>query len=406
MRQSLFLVVLLALATTQSATAQDTQPEDIPPMPEIPTLEEVQAGGAEIEEFIPVDFSFRIGVVGEFQNVIETESGTRTQIKSPLILIDPSTGAIGVYAKDFPARIVANSSRGNWVVGIAASTDVEGSSGRRDRECAVSLDLLEDEARLVEEFPLHSQYQAFFSPSDENVIYYCVNEPAAVNQITRYHLADEEKEVVPTEGNRFYMYGLKQRDPRGTWIEDPFSMADYPVLSLIDLESGESLRTIPFRGCAEVIASPDGNLLLAVVRASAEASLGYYQYSDNTFHQVSDLVFTLPEIKWTHRSRAVIVKESTATLDRLLWVDLDTNETRELFSAYFKIALWDISPDDDALVFITTAEDNPILFVVPIDPEIDVINRIRLRGVTNISWVGCLYPPTTGGTWWERLLPF
>jgi hypothetical protein len=94
------------------------------------------------------------------------------------------------------------------------------------------------------------------------------------------------------------------------------------------------------------------------------------------------------------------------TRDRFLWVDLDSATERELFSAYFKVAAWDIAHNDDALVFVSDAPEDPVLFVLPLDPQIDVLNRIRLTDVTNITWLGCLNPPPAGGSWLERLLPF
>ena len=51
--------------------------------------------------------------------------------------------------------------------------------------------------------------------------------------------------------------------------------------------------------------------------------------------------------------------------------------------------------------------DAPQLFVVPLDPEAEAINRVRLRSFAAVSWIGCLYPPREGGgSWLDRLLPF
>ena len=63
------------------------QEEEISSPPDMPTLEEVQAGHEEIPDFIPMDFSFRVGVVGDFEQPLETSTGVQTQIKTPLLLL-------------------------------------------------------------------------------------------------------------------------------------------------------------------------------------------------------------------------------------------------------------------------------------------------------------------------------
>jgi len=143
-----------------------------------------------------------------------------------------------------------------------------------------------------------------------------------------------------------------------------------------------------------------------MVSNSAEASIGYYQFADESFNQVPNLVLTRPTFKWANHSMAIIAKESTSTRDRFLWIDLESGNIRELCSGYFKISFWDISPDDDALVFIVDSDKDPLLYVVPLDPSLTAINRIRLRDVSNVSWIGCLNPPGGSGSWLDNLLPF
>ena len=402
------LLLLLAVAISAvPAVAQDPPPGPPPDSPpEIPSLEDIRAGQAKIPDYIPMEFNFRIGVVADFVVEIESTTGAQQQIKTPLLLIDPRTGDIGVYAKNFPAKIVASSPAGNWVVGIAPSAAVEGTSGSRNKEAAISLNLKSGQIKLIKEFPIHSNFQAFFSEDDSNVIYYCVNEPAAMNKIVRYNLRSERSTSLSAEGNRFFLYGMKKEPPRGLWVEDPLSLHDFPVVNLLDLEAGSIINTVEFPGATRIIARPGGSTLLASVEDRAEASLGFFESNDSSFHQVEGLVLTRPIIRWAHKSLAVVAKESTATTDRFLWIDLATGEARELFSGYFKVGQWDISPDDDALVFVSNSKENPILFVVPLDPSIDVINQIRLVDVKNVSWLGCLNPPRSRGSWIDRLLPF
>jgi hypothetical protein len=403
----------VAAAFSGSALAQDG---DYTAPPAVPTQEEIQRQKdeearllAESPSYVPLDVDFRIGVVGDFEQRIELETGVQTQIKSPLILIDPRTGSTGVYAKNFPARIVANSPNGNWVIGISASAAVEGSSGSRMKECAVSLNLTDDSSdaiKMIAEFPLHSSFQALFPHNDNDVIYYCVNEPGAENTITRFNLDTREAKPVPADGNRFNLYGLTRRDPLGMWISDAMSEPALQIADLIDIQSGGMLRSVSFPGVQQVLAKPDGTALLGVVSNRAESSLGYYTLADGHFNQVPKLVLTRPTFKWTHNNLAIVAKESTTTRDRFLWIDVATGEAREVFSGYFKTSYWDISPNDDCLVFITDNSETPLVFVVPLDSRQTTVNRIRLTDVTNVSWIGCLNTPSGGGSWWERLLPF
>lgn len=401
--RSRFLVLILLLGITPPLAAQD---DDQTPPPEMPSLDQVLEDQQVIPEYVPLNVDFRIGLVGEYSKEIMTPGGPQAQIKNPLILINPSNGQIGVYAKDFPARIVANSPNGSWIIGVAESSSVEGSSGSRQQECAVSLNMTDNEINIIEEFPLFSKFQAYFAPRDNNVIYYCVNEPATVNSIVNYNLRTEEGKPLDIEGNRFYLHGIKPTEPRGLWVTDPFSLNDYPDLDLVDLNDGHTMDNVSFPGCTQVLPSPDGNYILGVVENKAEASLGYFNLTDKSFHQVPDLVLTRPTLKWTHNGLTVMAKESTATRDRFLLVDLTTGKAREIWSDYFKILFWDVSPADDALVFVVDSEKNPLLYVIPLDPTVDAINRIRLNDVSNISWIGCLNPPSGGGSWLDRLLPF
>ena len=100
--RALLPFMLLILASTV-VPAQDDQAGE-PDPPKIPSLEEVQTGKAAIAQYIPMDYSFQIGVIGTFVKEISTETGSVSQVKSPLILINPANGGIGVYAKNFPAR--------------------------------------------------------------------------------------------------------------------------------------------------------------------------------------------------------------------------------------------------------------------------------------------------------------
>jgi hypothetical protein len=390
----------------ESASGAERPP--VPP-PQLPALEELRKLKEEqLPPYIPLDMDFRIGIVGEHSVTIETTVGPQDRVKTPLILVNPASGEPGVYAKNFPARIAAVAPNGSWVVGVVPSGAVEGSSGSDEKECAVSLNLVGDRIDLITEFPLHSNFQAYFAPGSNDAVYYCVNEPGAVNEITYYNLSSKEKKPLPAEGNRFYLYGLKTHDPSGIWVRDPQALTGYPTLALLGLDTGQVVTTVEFPGTRDVLARPGGDYLLASVLSGAEASVGYYQLADQTYHQVPQLVLTRPSFKWAHRKMAIVAKESTVTKDRFLWVDLPGGQARELFSGYFKVDYWDISPDDEALVFITASKDVPVLFVIPLDPAINVVNRIRLRDVTNVSWLGCMKPPPSGshGSWLQRLLPF
>ncbi|MCB1217631.1 hypothetical protein KDL44_09565 [bacterium] len=403
------LALLLLLLVSTAVPAQDGIDTEADP-PKIPTLEEVQTGKAAIAQFIPMDFGFQIGVIGTFVKEVSTETGSVNQVKSPLILINPANGGIGVYAKNFPARIVANSINGDWVVGIAPSSAVPGSSGSSYREAAVSLNMKEGDLNLISEFPLHSNFQAVFDRQDENVVYYCVNEPAQVNQIYGLNLKKDEQGRIPAEGNRFNLYGLRPEKDPFMWINDPQSTRDYPVLTLLNMRDGKTGRSVEFPGAERVLVSPDGDHVLVEVSSGAESSVGYYAFEDQSFHQVPSLVMVKPEFKWldTEDSLQVVARESTSTEDRFRLVNLSTGESRVLFSARFKVGFWDISPENDALVFVTESDNDPILFVVPLDPNEKTINRIQLSGVSDITWLGCLSTPPrkSGGGWLDNLLPF
>ena len=399
------IAMLLLMWTTVPAQEGTETDENTP---RIPTLEEVQSGKAAIAQYIPMDYSFQIGIVGTFLKEVITETGSVSMIKSPLILINPANGGIGVYAKNFPARIVASSRNGDWVVGIAPSSKVEESSGSRYREAAVSLNLKEGDINLISEFPLHSNFQAVFDNKDENVVYYCVNEPAEVNKIVGLNLKNEEQGKIPAEGNRFMLYGMHpEKDPQ-MWISDPLSTRSYPVLTLLNMKDGTTGRKVEFPGADTVIVSPDGNHVLVSVSQGAESSIGYYDFEDASFHQVPGIVLVKPSYKWVREGMQVIVRESTSTEDRFQLIDLETGESRVLFSAKFKVGFWDISPQNDALVFVTESNQDPTLFVVPLDPQLKTINRIMLSGVSDITWLGCLSTPPkkSGGGWLENLLPF
>lgn len=402
-----FIAVLLLLLFSTAVPAQEV-PESSDTTPRIPTLEEVQSGKAAIAQYIPMNFNFQIGIVGTFQKEVTTETGSVALIKSPLILINPSNGGIGVYAKNFPARIVASSRNGDWVVGIAPSSQVESSSGSRYREAAVSLNLKEGNVELISEFPLHSKFQAVFDYKDENVVYYCVNEPAEVNKIVGYNLKNDEKGNIPGEGNRFTLYGMRPEKVPTMWINDPLSTRNYPVLTLLNMKDGTTSRKVEFPGADSVIVSPDGNYVLVSVSQGAETSLGYYSLEDGSFHQVPGLVLVKPSFKWASEGLQVIVKESSTVEDRFQLLDLASGTGRVLFSAKFKVSFWDISPDNDAIVFVTESNHDPTLFVIPLDPQEKAINRIMLSGVTDITWLGCLSTPPkkSGRGWLENLLPF
>lgn len=396
-------------AQTQPAEEGKTPVSDLPEAPKIPTKEEVyKEQQEEIPAYIPLPMNFRIGLIGDHEVQIDTTVGPQKQIKTPLILVNPANGSTNVYAKNFPARIAAVSPNGSWMIGIVPSASVEHSSGSSSKECAVSLNLVRDEIKLIVEFPIHSNFQALFPPDVNDKFYYCVNEPGAVNAIVSYSLTDGKSAVLPADGNRFYLYGVRTAQPRGLWVQDPLALGDSLSLALLGLDKGEVITTADFPGVREVYAQPGGENLLASVLSGAEASVGYFKLADNSFHQVPQLVLTRPSFRWAHKGLAVIAKESTSTRDRFIWIDLATGQVRELFSGYFKVDFWDISPGDEALVFITAAKGTPVLFVVPLDPTINVVNRIRLTDASNISWLGCMNPPPSGsrGSWLDRLLPF
>lgn len=406
----------------EAPVAEEIAPADpAPGAPSIPSLDDVLESKRQtgtVQDYIPLDLEFRVGLVGKFEERIETyDGGVTTNTKSPLILLDPRNGAIKVHARSFPAEIIANSENGAWVIGIAPSAAVEGTSGSANRQAAVSLNMDTGEIKLITEFPVHSRFQALFLNNEKDMVLYCVNEPGAVNQLIRYNLESREGIPMPAEGNRFYMYGLKHTEgqPTGLWVQDPRSLEQYPVVSLLDLKAGGRLDQVEFPGTTEVVAQPDGSTLLASIQERSEASLGYYETTTREFTQINNLVFTRPEIKWTHKSDAIIVKETTSTRDRFLWVDVASGKARELFSAYFSIGQWDISPNDDALVFVVKSKTNPTLFVLPLNEGTNTINRIKLSDMTDVTWLGCLNTPEgtssakRGGKgplkWLDRLIP-
>jgi hypothetical protein len=401
-------VLALMAILSVSAIAHAQNEGELPTPPSIPSLEEVQTGRAAISNYIPTNYGFRIAVIGDFTQEFLTEAGPQQQIKTPLLLINPANGNVGVYAKNFPARIAAFSTNGQWIIGVAPSSAVEGSSGSRQKESAVSLDLESGEIKLIREFARHSKFQAVFDERDVNRIFFCVNEPAAENQIISFNLKTREEQLVPLEGNRFYIYGLHTVEPQGLWVQDSSSVGADPMLSLIDLKKGQVVRRVQFPGASQVFTQPGGSNILASVSNAAEASLGYFSVRASQFHQVPRVVLTRPSFKWMNNRMAVVAKESTSTRDRFLLIDLTNGEVNEIFSAYFKIAHWDVAPDDSALVFVTSSKDTPVLYIVPLDNRNTAINRVALEGVTNISWLGCLYPGKSsgGGSWLNRLLPF
>ncbi len=399
---------------------EDIEPADpAPGAPAIPSLTDVMdsKGRAAVRDYIPLDLDFRVGLIGNFEERVETyDGGSTTNTKSPLILLDPRNGAVKVHARNFPAQIIANSDNGIWVVGIAPSAAVEGTSGSPSQQAAVSLNMGTGEIKLISEFPVHSRFQALFLNNEKDTVLYCVNEPGVVNQLIRYNLETRAGVPVQAEGNRFYMYGLKstQGQPTGLWVQDPRSIEKYPVVSLLDLKAGGQLDHVEFPGTSEVYSQPDGSTLLASIVERSEASLGYYETATRDFHQIDNLVFTRPEIKWTNNSEAVIVKETTSTKDRFLWIDVTTGKARELFSAYFTIGQWDISPNDDALVFIVKSKTNPVLFVLPLGEDVKTINRIKLNDMNGVTWLGCLNTPAGSSSakkskgpmkWLDRLIP-
>lgn len=406
---------------------EPAEPEEIAPSdpapgaPGIPSIDQVlqsKGGQATVRNYVPLDLDFRVGLIGDFEEKVEAYDGaTTTNTKSPLILLDPSTGSIKVHARNFPAEIIANSDNGIWVIGIAPSAAVEGTSGSSNKQAAVSLNMSTGEIKLITEFPIHSNFQALFLNNEKDTVLYCVNEPGAVNQIIKYNLDTRAGTPLPAEGNRFFMYGLRQNQgtPTGIWVKDPRSIEPYPVVSQLDLKTGSQVDHVEFPGTTEVMARPDGSTLLASIVDRSEASLGYYETSTHDFRQIEDLVFTRPQIKWTHKHDAVIVKETTSTKDRFVWVDLQTGKARELFSAIFTIGAWDVSPNDDALVFIANAKTNPVLFVLPLGDDARTVNRIKLNDMTGVTWLGCLNTPLgdTSGKgggkgpmkWLDRLIP-
>ena len=408
------LVTLAVACCWLGVAAAQTSDADTSAPPDVPSTEEIREQQATEQPETPINprqYDFRIGIIGDYEQTVESGGGTRVQVKSPLVLYNPGTNTRAKYVENMPGRVIAVSPSGRWIVAIAASVAVEGSSGAKDKECAVSVRLTDEEPRprLLREFPKHCDFRAEFSPNDDNVIYYCVNEPAKENQIIRFNLESEEGSPVPAEGNRFYLYGVKAQSPFGIWTEDPTSSTSYPVLALLGLDGGEVLSTVRFPGSSQVKVRPGGLEILALVQQSAETSLGYYDFVTGAFNQVPNLVLTRPEVKWLSTRNAIIAKESTVAQDRFLFVDLNTGATTELYSGYSKISQWDIAPNDEALVFMPDATDNPDIYVLPLDAaagEETVINRLRVSDLKNVTWMGCLIQPTSSQSWYERLWPF
>jgi len=376
-----------------------------PMAPAIPTLEEISTGSTSIENFVPMDFDFRIGVIGDFNSITTVDEVEHSKIYTPFIMIDPRTGRTSVQAKNFPARVVANSPDGRWAVAIAPSSAVEGTSGSASKEAAVLLNVQTGEITLIQEFPLHSNFQALFTRQDSESFYYCSNEPGAINQLVKYNIERLEGKPVPVEGNRFYMYGIREQQPLSIWVRDPLSTESYPVLSLIDLQNGSKLAEAAFPSANEVIAQPGGAVLMSAVRDTRQASIAYYETQEQRLHQVQGLVFDRPSFKWLNNGLEIIAKENSAVSDRFVRVNLVTGEKTELFDARFKISLWDVSDDDKALIFITDGKVAPMLFVLSLDPSKPGMNRIKLRDMSDIRWIGCLYPFSEGGGLLDRLLP-
>ncbi|MCC7477691.1 hypothetical protein IT575_04455 [bacterium] len=387
------------------------EPEDDPNAPTMPSMEQIrESRRGQIEGYIPVDYKFRIGLICDFREELEVkdaEGNPTFEKKSPFLLIDPRTGGYRVGKDNFPARVIANSEDGKWVVAIAPSSTVEGTSGAANKEAAISLNLPSGQVRLIQEFPLHSNFQAYFAAGSSSRIYYCVNEPGVENRIISYTLENKKEEIIPAEGNRFQIYGVRSGKQKGIWVQDPLTLASYPVASLLDLK-GKQLDRVEFPGTAELYAQPSGQALLATVMDRAEASLGYYKTEDRSFHQIPDLVLTRPVLKWARKSNAVVAKESAVTQDRFVWIDLDTNTATEILTVKYKVKFWDISPQDDALVLVADSIKDPVLTVVPLGPEAATkpVNTIKLKGISNLQWVGCLYAFNTGGgSWFEKFFP-
>jgi hypothetical protein len=411
MQLRIVLSLVCACCWLGVASAQTTPEQP----PAVPTPEEIRQQQAEQQQPVatvtPRQYDFRIGLIGDYEQAVETSGGTRVQVKSPLVLYNPGTNTRAKYVENMPGRVIAVSPSGRWIVAIAASVAVEGSSGAKDKECAVSVYLPDEEPRpkLLREFPKHCDFRAQFAPNEDNVIYYCVNEPAKENQIIKFDLEREEGTPVKAEGNRFYLYGIKTQTPFGIWTQDPNSSQGFPVLSLLALDGGEVLSTVRFPGSTQAVVRPGGLEILALVQQSAETSLGYYEFATGAFHQVPNLVLTRPEVKWLSTRNAIIAKESTVSRDRFLYVDLATGATKELYSGYSKISQWDIAPNDEALVFLPDAEGNPDIYVLPLDTPAGqevVINRLQVTDLKNISWMGCLIQPTSSESWFDRIWPF
>lgn len=401
------LALGVAAYCASSIRAEEAPPPGGPDSsPTLPSIQDIVSGRASVEGFVPMNFDFRVGVVGDFQEEIETESGKKTQLKTPLVTIDPRSGRTSVRAINFPARIVASSPDGRWVVAIAPSASIEGTSGSSAKEAAVSLNLERGEIALIVEFPVHSNFQAIFAPNESDQVYYCVNEPGVVNQLVHFNLTTRTPSPLNTEGNRFYLYSYSSSPAPSIWVRDPNAVTDYPVLALLDLKSGSPVTSARFPSATDVLGQPGGKAFLTTVREKNMASIAYYSTQDKVLKPVPNLVLSRPTIHWLSDQPAVIVKESQELRDRMIKVDLDTGAVTELFSGPFKIGEWDVSPDNKAVVFTNDTKSEPTVFVLSLDPQQPGMNRIRMHGLTDLRWVGCLYPFSEGGGFLEKLLKF
>jgi hypothetical protein len=412
----IFIAFILFLPTLTIAQ-DDSAPPDIPSVEEIEiskleeTLEEQEAEIEKLEDLqagrYPTNYSFAIGLIGEYTESQITPTGKIEVDKYPLILMNPNNAyEMAVYAKNFPARIIANSPNGEWLVGVAPSVAVERSSGSRKRETAVGINLSENRFEIIEEFALFSDFDAYFSPNDDNLLFYSVNEPGVVNNIQAYNLKSKERSTVRAEGNRFYLHGLYQEDPLGIWFDDPFSVARHPVTKLIELNTGNELDRVEFPDADYVVTSPSGAELLVVSQDEAEATIGYYSYENKEYKQIPNLVLVDPEIRWLSDSKTIIVKEDTATRDRFIRVDLESNDVEELWTGYTRVEYWDVSPHDDALVFNLAGGDYLILYILPLTDENETTTRITLGDISRLRWLGCIYPPDSPESWLEEIIPF
>lgn len=413
----LFFVLIGLLIPTLAVAQDDSTPPDIPSVEEIEIAkleEKLEEQEAEIEKLedlqagrYPTSYSFAIGLIGEYMESQITPTGKIEVEKYPLILMNPNNAyEMAVYAKNFPARIIANSPNGEWLVGVAPSVAVERSSGSRKRETAVGINLTENRFEIIEEFALFSDFDALFSTDDDNLLFYAVNEPGVVNKIHAYNLKSKERSTVRTEGNRFYLHSLYRNDPQGIWFDDPFAVSSYPVATLIELRTGREMDRVEFPDADYIVSSPSGENLLVVSQNEAEATIGYYSFEHQEYKKIPNLVLVDPEIKWLNNSKTIIVKEDTATRDRFIRVDLESNNVDELWTGYTRVEYWDVSPHDDALVFNLAGGDYLILYILPLTVENQTTTRITLGDISRLRWLGCIYPPDSPESWLEEIISF